>query len=104
METLAPPPAPLTILQHHASFRDVSLCPVDVPLDAGEEIVIVVNGARCCEVTAFDVGGWVADAITLGPLFVALSAWKGTGSSRAAGATVFVGIGVALGWVSLDET
>lgn len=55
----------------------------------------MVDGARGCEVRAFDVGGWVADAGALGPLFVALGAGERAGSGRAAGAAVFGGVDVA---------
>lgn len=85
------------MLQHHAPARDVSLRPVDGALDAREEIVVVINGAWGREVASFDVDGWVAHAVALGPLFVAPTACEGAGSGRAAGAAVFVGIGVALG-------
>jgi hypothetical protein len=83
-------------VQRDPSILCFSLRTLETPLDLRDKVEVPVEGGFRGELAALQVGGWVADARTLGPELVAAGAGEGAGPCRAAGTPVFGGVNVAV--------
>lgn len=60
------------VVQANASRFGMAFGDVQLALDAGQIIVVVIDSSRCGQVFAFDVCSTVSNAVARGPLFVTL--------------------------------
>ncbi len=97
IKSLFSPIACVNVAQDHPSIVRISLGIVNLFLYACEKVVILVDTARCSQLTALQIRRWIADAAALGPVLVALNTGKRASKSEASGTAVFMWINMARG-------
>jgi hypothetical protein len=73
-------PQRLSACQLNPPILHISLRALQRALNAGDEIEVAVKGGFVGEFATLEVCGWIADARTLGPEFVAACAGEGAGA------------------------